>query len=103
MTASSGMMVASAINSSSMRRSRLARAALFDLNDFHVADTEFDGRLRRPLAIALCEFAFGPGFQLADGGNEEPHGPDSISIAPAKGAVGAPNCLAARRPRRDRG
>ena len=67
------MMLASAIDSSSMRLLGVVRPAFPDFDDFDVAQAEIAAGLRRALAEALGKFGFRALLQASDGGNDDAH------------------------------
>ena len=78
MTARSGMILAMAIDSSSMRRSASLGAALADLDDVEGAcKPTLRPASAGALAVALGQLALRTLLQAADGGDHDPHAPRS--------------------------
>ena len=74
------MILASAIDSSSMRLAGIVGAAFPDFDDFDVAQTEIAAGLRRALAEALGKFGFRALLQASDGGNDDAHRCAELSV-----------------------
>ena len=89
-TASCGMTLASAIDSSSIRLPAIGGATLPDLNDLDVTQTELTAGLRRALAVTLAQLGFRALFQASDGGNDDTHRAPRLSAWPSRVLARAP-------------
>src|SRR5262249_7811334 len=63
-------------------------AALFDFDDFNLADADAPAHLLGTLAIVFGELPFGALFHAADRGDQEPHRLSPLSGAAIAGAAG---------------